>query len=242
MEIYGNNTVRELPDERRRRNGRWQTVKRWQGTEDAIRAFVPNATSDPLDEVDITATGDGIEFILSVTAASALDGSDPNSEANTVTSWNAITQVEQKDILSHPKFEALGNEVKRKALQTFHDNPAGDPPGYVSGDEQSFENAIKAGQTDFLYPVATIQRNVSLPAGAVLGDLSQYIAKVFTRAQIVSVFDPPANILAQMPTGGSAGEWLCMKSDLTQTDKGGWQVVQEFANRPAWSFVYTRWT
>lgn len=242
MEIFGNNTVRELPDERRRRNGRWQTVKKWQGTEDAIRAFVPQATSDPLDEVEISATGEGIEFILSVTAASALDGSDPNSESNTVTSWNAITSIEQQSILSHPRFKAISSAPDKTAIIDYSQDVTPDNAPSLSGDSALFITAFSDGQGTYIKPIATIQRNVSLPAGAVLGNLSQYIAKVFTRAQIISVFNPPANILAQMPTGGSAGEWLCIKSDLTQGDKGGWSVQQEFAHGTDISFLYTRWT
>lgn len=242
MEIYGNNTVRELPDERRRRNGRWQTVKRWQGTEDAIRAFVPQATSNPLDEVDITATGEGIEFTLSVTAASALDGSDPNSSENTTITWRTPNATESRALINHAKFTAIASNDDRDLIRGFYNHDFKNPPVFTPGtDEQKFVDAIAKGDEQYIAPIFTLVRTVSLPSGATVGNLRDYLAKVFSRAQIVSIFGPPANILTQMPTG-TEGEYLCIQSGLEQTDKGGWQVSQEWVHGYDLSFLYTRWT
>lgn len=244
MNLHGNPQIREMTPRRKFRPGRgWSTVRVYDGTEDAINAFLPTVLSENggFVEVDIDQGDSLLERRLSVTIPDAQDGSAPDDDANTIISWAMPTAVEQRDLFDHPRFAALDAADQDALVEYRKDTSDGNYPA-LTGDGEEFADAVKAKQEDYIFPIIVLRRTVTLPRGGTVGNLVQYVAKVFTRAQVISIFDPPANYVAQMPSGGGAGEWLCTVSELNDASDGRAQIVQEFTHGLDISFLYTRWT
>lgn len=244
MNIHGNPQIREMTPRRRFTPGKgWSTVRVYEGTEEAINAFLPTVLSENggFVDVDISEGESLLERRMAVTIPDAQDGSDVDDEANAIISWAMPTAVEQRDLFDHPRFAALDAADQDALVEYRKDTSDGNYPA-LTGDGQLFADAVKAKQEDYIFPVTVLRRTVTLPRGGTVGDLVQYVGKVFTRAQIISIFAPPANYEAQMPTGADEGEWLCTVSELNDASDGRAQIVQEFTHGLDISFLYTRWT
>lgn len=242
MNLHGNPQIREMTPRRRFAPGRgWSTVRVFEGTEAAITAFIPTvlAENGGFVDVDISEGESLLERRMSVSIPDAQDGSEPDDANNTTISWAMPTAVEQRDLFNDARFTALAEDQQTYLREVKNGNDANRGLISGSGDAAEFLNAILLGQEAYIFPIIVLRRTVTLPRGGTVGDLTQYVAKVFSRAQIISIFAPTDNYETQMP---ATGEWLCTVSELNDTSDGRAQIVQEFTHGLDICFLYTRWT
>lgn len=253
--FYGNPSISELQPRRiHRPNSGWSTERRFRGVVHALNgeaAAILAANSGV--EIQIDPPQDDIgEGVMTVRVPDAQDGSDAAAGERVV--WGCPNSTRERLLTDSPKYDAFAytypsgiktltalGDVVAKAI-TGEDIPTEEVinSGY-SDDPRLFLLSIKAGERQYMSSVFTLRRSSNAPSGWTVPNLQQYVDVVFTRAQIISLFSPPANIVTQMPTSPE-GEYLCIRAELEQTEKGGWQTVMEWAHMGAWSFIYTRWT
>jgi hypothetical protein len=239
-EIYGNNTISPLlPRRVYRPNVGWRTERRFRGLMASLNAEAAAILAgSPAVEIQIDPPSNDVgEGVMTVSIPDAQDGSNADDNVHVV--WGCPNSSRDRAIIDHPKFDALSAPNKDLLSKYYQDRAAGGLA--TTGDAQSFSDAIEKGNLQYAENVFTLRRTQTAPSGWTVPNLRQYVDVVFTRAQMISEFSPPTNILTQMPES-TEGEYLCLRAELEQTDKGGWQVVMEWAHAPvAWSFVYTRW-
>lgn len=261
-EIYGNNTISALlPRRVYRPNIGWRTERRFRGLMASLNAEAAAIlAASPQVEIQIDPPSNDVgEGVMTVSVPDAQDGSSPDDNVHTV--WGCPNSSRERVLLDSEKFLALAYSTPGDPTTPL--NSDGDDlnkqfNGEVvftaaainafTGDKQLFAKSIASGEKQFMSNIFTLRKSQTAPAGWTVPNLRQFVDFVFSRAQIISVFSPPANIVTQMPVTASGppatneGEYLCIRAELEQTDKGGWQVVLEWAHAVRWSFVYPRWT
>lgn len=238
MTLNGDNQIVELESERSYsvRDG-WRTVRRWKGTKEAVQNFIPTLLVDGTNIRVIPE--EGPLATIEGWFDNAQDGADVTEEAQIVTTWSVVSNELEQHVIESEKFDAL----------------TGLDPGYIrayvddfytysevidlvsAGDATDFVNQINAGKSAYAISQIVLRRTkiVSGYDSAVA-----YLAnanKVYSRAQLISAFSPPAGVQSEMPAGG---EWLARNGTKEQQSNGKWVVTLEWWHGDRISFVYER--
>jgi hypothetical protein len=253
--IYGNATISELQPRRVYRALRgWSTERRFRGVMAALNAQASAILAGSSNvEIELDPPHDDIgEGVMTVRVPDAADGSDPN--ASTTVTWACPNSTRDRSLLDSKAFLEVaytGGDSSTAMLENgYYLTALFEDPEFLTlaqinalpTNAKILAKEIISGVKLYSSSVFTLRQTTSAPSGWTAPDLRQYLDVCFTQAQIVSLFDPPANIVTQMPSS-PAGEYLCLRAELDQTDKGGWQMVMEWAHNPtSWPSVYTRWS
>lgn len=237
LTIRGDNQLIELEPERSYsvRDG-WRTVRRWRGTKEAVNLFIPTLL---IDGTNVRVIPDeGPTAILEGWFDNAQDGSSVTDAAQIQTTWSIVNNAFEQSVIETAAFEALNSDSKT-AIRQFINGEIEYGPAFLScsADGGNFIDAINAGKVG--YEVSSIcLRRTKIVSG--FDSATAYLSnanKVYSRAQLISAFSPPAGVQSEMP---ATGEWLARNGTKEQQSNGKWVITLEWWHLAEWSFLYTR--
>ena len=235
--IRGDNQLIELEPERSysARDG-WRTVRRWRGTKEAVQLFIPSLL---IDGTNIRIIPDeGPTAIIEGWFDNAQDGSAVTDAAQIQTTWSIVNNEFEQSILETADFDALPSD-EQTAIREFMkgDITYADALLATTADGEKFVHAINNGKVG--YAVSSIcLRRTKVVSG--FDSATAYLSnanKVYSRAQLISAFNPPAGVQSEMPADG---EWLARNGTKEQQSNGKWVVTLEWWHLAEWSWLYER--
>lgn len=237
LTIRGDNQLIELEPERSYsvRDG-WRTVRRWKGTKEAVNLFIPTLL---IDGTNIRVIPDeGPTATLEGWFDNAQDGSSVTDASQIQTTWSIVNNAFEQSILETAEFEALPSD-EQTAIREFlnGDINYSDALLATTADGEEFVHAINAGKVGIEVSSICLRR-MKIVSG--FDSATAYLAnanKVYTRAQLISAFSPPAGVQSEMPADG---EWLARNGTKEQQSNGKWVITLEWWHLPSWSWLYER--
>jgi len=238
MISIGDNQVVELEAERvwSVRDG-WKTTRRFRGTKEAVNAFVPTLL---IDGSNIRIIPDeGPLAVVEVSYANAQDGASSSAEPQIITTWSVQSNELEQSVLESDYFDDLASGEKT-AIQMFM---AGDMTRetlltFVTSTEGvAFVDLINTGKTSFAISNIVLRRTRVISAFDSAYTFLASANKVYSRAQLIAAFAPPAGVQSEMPAGG---EWLARNGTKQQQSNGKWSLEQEWWHGDRISPIYER--
>jgi hypothetical protein len=235
--IRGDNQLIELEPERSYsvRDG-WRTVRRWRGTKEAVQLFIPSLL---IDGTNIRIIPDeGPTAIIEGWFDNAQDGSAVTDAAQIQTTWSIVNNAFEQSILETAEFEAL-MFADQGAIRQFNAGNItySEAVADITADGLKFVNAINAGKVG-LEVSSICLRRTKVVSG--FDSVTAYLSnanKVYSRAQLISAFNPPAGVQSEMPADG---EWLARNGTKEQQSNGKWVITLEWWHLAEWSWLYER--
>ena len=235
--IRGDNQLIELEPERSYsvRDG-WRTVRRWKGTKEAVNLFIPTLL---IDGTNVRVIPDeGPTAILEGWFDNAQDGSSVTDAAQIQTTWSIVNNAFEQSIIETTNFAALDSDSKT-AIRQFINGEIEYGPAFLSCSSagEPFINAINAGKVGIEVSSICLRRTKVVSG---FDSATAYLSnanKVYSRAQLISAFSPPAGVQSEMP---ATGEWLARNGTKEQQSNGKWVITLEWWHLAEWSFLYTR--
>jgi len=238
MISIGDNQVVELEAERvwSVRDG-WKTTRRFRGGKEAVNAFVPTLL---IDGSNIRIIPDeGPLAVVEVSYANAQDGASSSAEPQIITTWSVQSNELEQSVLESDYFDDLASGEKT-AIQMFM---AGDMTRetlltFVTSTEGvAFVDLINTGKTSFAISNIVLRRTRVISAFDSAYTFLASANKVYSRAQLIAAFAPPAGVQSEMPAGG---EWLARNGTKQQQSNGKWSLEQEWWHGDRISPIYER--
>ena len=237
LTIRGDNQLIELEPERSYsvRDG-WRTVRRWKGTKEAVNLFIPTLL---IDGTNVRVIPDeGPTATLEGWFDNAQDGSSVTDASQIQTTWSIVNNAFEQSILETAEFEALPSD-EQTAIREFLNGDINYSEALLAttADGEEFVHAINAGKVGIEVSSICLRRT-KIVSG--FDSATAYLAnanKVYTRAQLISAFSPPAGVQSEMPADG---EWLARNGTKEQQSNGKWVITLEWWHLPSWSWLYER--
>ena len=235
--IRGDNQLIELEPERSYsvRDG-WRTVRRWRGTKEAVQLFIPSLL---IDGTNIRIIPDeGPTAIIEGWFDNAQDGSAVTDDSQIQTTWSIVNNAFEQSIIETAEFEALPADEQTAVREFLNgDITYGDALLATTADGEEFVHAINAGKVGIEVSSICLRR-IKVVSG--FDSVTAYLSnanKVYSRAQLISAFNPPAGVQSEMPADG---EWLARNGTKEQQSNGKWVITLEWWHLPSWSWLYER--
>lgn len=237
LTIRGDNQLIELEPERSYsvRDG-WRTVRRWKGTKEAVNLFIPTLL---IDGTNVRVIPDeGPTATLEGWFDNAQDGSSVTDASQIQTTWSIVNNAFEQSILETAEFEALPSD-EQTAIREFLNGDINYSEALLAttADGEEFVHAINSGKVGIEVSSICLRRT-KIVSG--FDSATAYLAnanKVYTRAQLISAFSPPAGVQSEMPADG---EWLARNGTKEQQSTGKWVITLEWWHLPSWSWLYER--
>ena len=235
--IRGDNQLIELEPERSYsvRDG-WRTVRRWRGTKEAVNLFIPTLL---IDGTNVRVIPDeGPTAILEGWFDNAQDGSLVTDAAQIQTTWSIVNNAFEQSILETAEFDDL-IFADQGAIRQFNAGNItySEAVADISADGLEFINAINAGKVGIEVSSICLRRTKVVSG---FDSATAYLSnanKVYSRAQLISEFSPPAGVQSEMP---ATGEWLARNGTKEQQSNGKWVITLEWWHLAEWSWLYER--
>jgi len=237
LTIRGDNQLIELEPERSYsvRDG-WRTVRRWRGTKEAVQLFIPSLL---IDGTNIRIIPDeGPTAIIEGWFDNAQDGSSVTDAAQIQTIWSIVNNAFEQSILETAEFAALASD-EQTSIRKFMNGEITleDVLLTTTADGDLFVEAINNGKVG-LEVSSICLRRTKVVSG--FDSVTAYLSnanKVYSRAQLISAFNPPAGVQSEMPADG---EWLARNGTKEQQSNGKWVITLEWWHLAEWSWLYER--
>ena len=237
LTIRGDNQLIELEPERSYsvRDG-WRTVRRWRGTKEAVQLFIPSLL---IDGTNIRIIPDeGPTAIIEGWFDNAQDGSAVTDDSQIQTTWSIVNNAFEQSIIETAEFEALPADEQTAVREFLNgDITYGDALLATTADGEEFVHAINAGKVGIEVSSICLRR-IKVVSG--FDSVTAYLSnanKVYSRAQLISAFNPPAGVQSEMPADG---DWLARNGTKEQQSNGKWVITLEWWHLPSWSWLYER--
>jgi len=247
MISIGDNQVVELEAERvwSVRDG-WKTTRRFRGTKEAVNAFVPTLL---IDGSNIRIIPDeGPLAVVEVSYANAQDGASVSEEAQIITTWSVQSNELEQSIIESDYFDDLpggagvDGDTERVLIKNFLDGN-GTREQHIdlvsSPQAKAMVEMIAQGKTAFAISQIVLRRTRVISAFDSAYTFLASANKVYSRAQLIAAFAPPAAVQSEMPAGG---EWLARNGTKQQQSNGKWSLEQEWWHGDRISPIYERIT
>jgi len=240
MISIGDNQVVELEAERvwSVRDG-WKTTRRFRGTKEAVNAFVPTLL---IDGSNIRIIPDeGPLAVVEVSYANAQDGASVSEEAQIITTWS----VQSNELEQHITESDLWDNLDPNEQEALREHMAGDTTyatllTFVTSSEGvAIAEQINTGKTAYAISQIVLRRTRVISAFDSAYTFLASANKVYSRAQLIAAFAPPAGVQSEMPAGG---EWLARNGTKQQQSNGKWSLEQEWWHGDRISPIYERIT
>jgi len=236
--IRGDSQLVELEPERNYsvRDG-WRSVRRWKGLKESVNAFIPSLIVDGINVRVIPEEGP----LATVEAwfDNAQDGSSVSDDSQIVTTWSVVSNELEQSILESDAFDAIASAEDKSTVRDYLDGKWTYAQAYalVDTDAQAFVDEINAGRTSFAISQIVLRRTKIMSGYSSAVAYLSNANKVYSRAQLITAFSPPAAVQSEMP---ATGEWLARNGTKEQQSNGKWVVTLEWWHGDRISSIYPR--